>query len=331
MPPCKALNPINLAPDKKFVRRFCLKIKIFWCTKKSARQVPDQKAKLGIRFEEKYDAWLFQPRRKMKRCTLKRFALGDAKPIEAAIDTWRKQLEKVEDCYGRTGKMIMCLGQAKTMDQAGTKLRDLIWEPFAKKLSSPDIYVVPGGRITEVSLESLPNTKGDYLLETHKLTLLPYPSIVTHMYDRVSAATENLVVGDLDYDRSSTIANAQKSWKACTSAGCSGQAPTSSKAGSIAQSRGGQACGYNIKWPNLGVTEASDVAKQLGLHRKTILVRGDSGIESELRKTFHNKKIIHFATHGFFADKKKCRDFANAGQTPLGFILALQKHQILWA
>jgi CHAT domain-containing protein/tetratricopeptide (TPR) repeat protein len=88
--------------------------------------------------------------------------LGPAGPIDDAIRAWREQV-------GSPSSGLQLAGEVPeaAYRRAGERLRKLVWDPLPARIQEArQIFVVPDGSLTLLSLATLPAKKEGYLLES---------------------------------------------------------------------------------------------------------------------------------------------------------------------
>lgn len=87
--------------------------------------------------------------------------LGNASPLEASIDRWRRELHRPAEAGGRAQRRL-----SADYGTAGRALETLLWEPIAGALDGArDLYWVPDGALHLVNPAALPLADGTFLLE----------------------------------------------------------------------------------------------------------------------------------------------------------------------
>jgi tetratricopeptide (TPR) repeat protein/CHAT domain-containing protein len=94
-------------------------------------------------------------------------------------------------------------------EQAGVRLRQLVWKPLAKYLDGIDtVLVSPDGELAKLPWGALPGSKPDgYLLEDVALVVIPVPQMLPTLLEekadsRQDDGTSLLLVGNVDYGAS---------------------------------------------------------------------------------------------------------------------------------
>lgn len=237
--------------------------------------------------------------------------LGPKAKVDQQIKAYEATVRAAERCYAKRGAAL-CSKTFGAMRQASQGLHEQLWAKVVGQHNATHWYVVPDGKLGKVNFDGLTTPKGQYLIEQTSITLLPYPSALMETRTHLYRSSNALVVGDIDYKNAASLASAQRMAKYCDSKGCKAQkqtAPHTSQKQSKPSSRAAQGqCAYNSKWASLK-TEAGDVAKFIGAQPKwgAMLLTGQAASEAMLRHTIHKHRIVHLATHGFFANRKSCQ------------------------
>ena len=274
-----------------------------------ARSFHDEGAPQNISVERVYEAVVFAP----GKCAPARIRLGEVSDIEAKIDAWRRGVEKSEACYQKRGNASKCLKAFAPQHAASAELYKMLWAPVQKVVKTSSVWVTTEGRLDEVAFDTLVDEKDAHLIEKHELRLLPYPGAIAHLEASEKSSEGALILGDIDYDRVAQGSALTNSWQTCGAGGCRGIGdfvPPERVA-----MRGEAACGYDVSWGSLGATEARPVASHLGgvLGEETLLITGDGAQEDRVRYAMSGKRVLHLATHGFFASDASCESFAMQG------------------
>lgn len=205
---------------------------------------------------------------------MKTVPLGPLNEIQKEIENWRKT-------YGR--------GEAGI--EAGKRLRARIWEPVAAHLADANLVLIsPDADLGLLPFNALPGKEpGKYLLQEVRLATVSVPQLTGEMLKPLSGtipADAMLLIGDIDYNAG------LKSEKPAV-------APDDALMGSI---RGG-ASFQALPGTSAEVQAINDLRRQETGSRKQAaqtLLR-QQATESAFRKLAPNSRILHVATHGFFA------------------------------
>ena len=267
------------------------------------RIIPPQKLGKPATYERQFVAFVVRHADKPEdQVTM--VPLGRVAPVAAAIDRWRATFGVGDD------------GVA-----AGAELRKLVWEPVEQTLKSerrtmnektsdrssfivptsdfPTVLVSTDGVLGRLPLAALPGkSPGTYLIEDHRLAMIPMPQLLpalTAAADR-APAHELLLVGDIDYDAAPGIAAAP------VPAGTGAQLVDVRRGtGFRAQSTG------NERLARLPGTK-SEVEAIERLFRATkpdghcVTLGAVDATEARFRELAPQCRMLHLATHGFFAD-----------------------------
>jgi CHAT domain-containing protein/tetratricopeptide (TPR) repeat protein len=244
--------------------------------------------------------------------------LGPARPIDAALDRWRREAGTAP------GGLSISGGRAEARyRKAGESLRRLIWDPLAARLQGTRlVFVVPDGPLNLVSLASLPVGPDRYLLETGPT--LHYLSAERDLIDASGRGANGrglLALGGPDYDvRSSSPPSPG-------GATADGAAPASGRiAAARATYRGPRsACGdfRTLRFDPLpgARVEAEEVASLweskggVSGGKETALLTGPEAGEGAFKRMASGHRVVHLATHGFFLEGRCASALESARRT----------------
>jgi CHAT domain-containing protein len=199
-----------------------------------------------------------------------RVELGATDRIEKAIDTWRLQINQSEP-------------------KAGQELRRLLWEPLEPfTRGATEVLLSPDGALNKLPFAALPAREpGKFLLEETPLATVPVPRLLVPLLTAKAAGSTKtpslLLVGDVDF--------AAATGKPAAGAG----SPSVPRAG-----------GLLPPWERLAGTRAEVAA----LHEAFVKrfptgsvqdLRGADATEAAVRVQGPRHRVLHLATHGFFA------------------------------
>jgi len=204
--------------------------------------------------------------------------LGKAEPMEADIRQWRRAVSQSD---------------ARQFRLVGQRLRAALWSPLQQHLHDGDtILISPDGDLAQLPFAALPGSDpNSLLLENHRIAVVPVPQMLLDLPGtdaRPASATSNvLLVGDINFDSSSSREGAQRS------------APGSPSA---ARSVGGS----RTVWPSLPGTKAEIESIRLTLSQQARavdvqLLTKTEATEAAIRARIPKVQWLHLATHGFFA------------------------------
>ena len=202
--------------------------------------------------------------------------LGSVAQLTKTIDTWRATK-----------------GTSEEARQAGIAIRKQIWEPLLEHINGANtILISADGVLGQMPLAALPGKEpGTYLIEDHRIAMIPVPRMIPELVE-VERSSESkgelLLLGDVDYE--------------------------ASPAGDLSSDKQEQA-GENS--PTQVIKErftelpgaADEVAAIEALHRRLVdadsddvkVLKRSHASETEFRKLAGNYRVLHLATHGFFA------------------------------
>jgi tetratricopeptide (TPR) repeat protein/CHAT domain-containing protein len=223
-----------------------------------------------------------------------RFDLGGANALSAAIDVWRSSY-----------------GQSPASRDAGQYLRSRVWEPLARAIQGKNLVLVsPDGALGRLPFVALPGDDPDrFLLEDVRIAVAPVPQLIPVLVSAVDSDPkfELLVMGGVLYSRAAATADADE-----PSAVDEPTAAPSDEETSERDPRGTpRAIEGATHWDFLDGTarEAAAIKDLFVAVRKVqpdsgdiVELREDNATEEQFRTLAPQARILHLATHGFFAD-----------------------------
>ncbi len=190
--------------------------------------------------------------------------LGPAAAIDDAIQRWRKGVTR-----GTTGAAV---------SRRGAQLRETLWDPLQDALGGrTKVRLVPDGLLSGLPFGALPDGDG-YLVSRVVFSYLGAAGDVVRATGTKGEGA--LVVGGIRYDAS------EGSDDALQPSGLATRSPP----------RGGL--------PTFGFlpgTEAEAVEVSAALGQATARLSGADATEARVRQLLPGKRVVHIATHGFFA------------------------------
>ena len=193
-----------------------------------------------------------------------RVELGEAEPIDLAVARYRRKVSQLQ--FG------------SRLQQQAQGLRELLWDPVEPHLGGRSrIWLVPDGGLTGLPFGALVDEDGGYLVERLSIGYLASGNDLL----RQAAVTGQgaLVVGGVDYD-----------------AGTAGEGIPVALATTRSAPRGGLDAFAFLPGT---AQEAADVVERLG--GDTVHLAGVEATEGRIRQLAPGRRIVHLATHGFFA------------------------------
>jgi len=200
-------------------------------------------------------------------CEVSLVDLGPAAPIDAAIRDWRAALADQTVPTWRT-------------DDRGQRVAAAVWAPLSSFLADADqLVIVPDGPLSSLPFAALPLPSGAYLVEEHAI------SYVSDARDLLRSSSHQaqgaLIVGDVDF----------------------GGVPGDSL--EATSSREAPCVGDDFKALPFTADEVESVrmAWGRGVHRReeARVATGIHATEASIAERMSGTRIVHFATHGFFA------------------------------
>jgi len=206
-------------------------------------------------------------------CEVKRVELGAAAELEEALTGWRGVLAEPGDSDWR-------------VDGRGKRVRQLLWDPVAPTIEgAARAIIVPDGALSSVPFGALPMEGEHYLIEDLPITYLENAQDLLRPASNV-ATSGALLVGDVDFGGD---AAGMGSGRASRSAPCVD--------GEFARLEGTAA----------EVGAVSDLWRR-GRNRRepAQVLTGSEASENTAYADMTGKRVVHLATHGFFANEE-CR------------------------
>ncbi len=236
-------------------------------------QDPNVPGRKGRSLTPSYAAFVVHPNQPIRRVEL-----GPANPIDEAADAWRAAISRGESTPAAT--------------QALSKL---VWQPLAKAFPAgvKSLYLCPDSSLAIIPWAALPTGKGGrVVLEDYAVAVVPHGHFVLRQLTAKTEASQDadrmLLVGDVSY-------------------GSRPARPTFEEIQLASRTRHRDAVvgGKRVEWPALpaGKQETADVAHLAGDCDTTQLAADQATTDGVLRE-LPKSQYAHFATHGFFADKK---------------------------
>ena len=207
---------------------------------------------------------------------VKMLDLGPAEEIESGIARWRGPIEAAN----KNLRPVDSVGQ-QAMDQAGLKLRQLLWDPIKKHLGDSKLVIVsPDGALGRFPFIALPGKEpGTFLIEERKIVSVAVPALLPNMLSRPPQALSNntdvLLVGDLEYGN-----------------------PHGGDNPDLLVYRNSRLLGY-LKFSPLPGSRA-EIDGIDDLFKSGKLLTGPEATELVFEEQLAGARVLHIATHGFF-------------------------------
>jgi len=164
------------------------------------------------------------------------------------------------------------------IDQRGAVVRDAIWTPLEGPLGETDrVFIVGDGQLATVSFAALPVGDEQYLVEQIQLSYLETAEAVLRWSDALAPDDGALLVGGVDY-------------------------------GEIGPGRAGCVADDYAQLPGTtveidAVREAWQGSKRAAKRGPVVQLGGKEADEAHVLEALSGKRLIHLATHGFFANR----------------------------
>ncbi len=206
-----------------------------------------------------------------------RVELGPARPIDDAARAWRASVAE----------------RRSDREAAGTLSR-LVWQPVAKAIPKnvKTLSLCPDSSLAVIPWAALPTGNGDQvLLEDYSVALVPHGHYLLRQLNsktEESVAKKLLLVGDVSYGSRPA-----------------GSSLETTQLAAAARHRDAALGDQRIEWPALpgGSREVADIERLAG-NRTIQSLTADQATTNVVLEELPAARYAHFATHGFFADKK---------------------------
>ena len=193
-----------------------------------------------------------------------RVELGEANAIDQAVARYRRKIPQ--------------LGFGSRLQQQAQGLRELLWDPIEPALGGRTrIWLVPDGGLTGLPFGALVDPDGGYLVE--RLSIGYLASANDLLRSPSEGGSGALVVGGVDYD-----------------GGAAAQGDGVALASTRSAPRGAL---EDFAYLPGTAAEAADVVARLA--GETVYLSGSEATEGRIRQAAPGRRLIHLATHGFFA------------------------------
>jgi CHAT domain-containing protein len=240
---------------------------------RSIDQDPKVPGRKGETWTHRYVAFVLR-----KGQPVQRVELGEAEPIERALQQWRREISDWRP------------DRKATRGGADARLSELVWQPLTRHIpaDTATVYLCPDAALTALPWAALPGrTRGKVLLEEHALALVPHGP---WLLERLRAKPDKerpgalLALGAVAYGRAPS----------------GGARALPADLVAAAKTRGG----WRAAWDDLKATEheLEQVIARAG--RREVIVRkgADAGL-AQVYRDLEQARYAHLATHGFFDDR----------------------------
>ena len=202
--------------------------------------------------------------------------LGSKAPLAEAIDQWRQTF-----------------GMSPEGKRAGLAIRNQIWKPLLKHIDDFDtVLVSTDGVLGRLPIGALPGKQtGSYLIEDHRIALVPVPQLLPALVNPQGASSldrELLLLGDVNYDAVSDAAPEEKRKK---------RRPGGRRSDGVDREfdrldgAAGEVAAIQVLYQELYEADSNDVGT----------LKKSEASEAAFRALAGKYRVLHLATHGFFA------------------------------
>jgi len=239
--------------------------------------------------------------------------LGPVTPIREAGEQWRRLIVRRGGGVSKTDRGLRLLDEGNDDDASPEppqdRLRALVWQPLEAHLEGVDnVLVSPDGVTASLPLAALPGSEpGKYLIEERSLIVVPVPGQLPQLLADGEAKPADddkgpslMLLGDVDF------------------AAAAGTTRLPEDPLAMNRPRSAVRSADTVFRPLPGT--AREVAAIAKLHHERFgaasleEIRGTAATEARLRDSAAKHRVLHLATHGFFAPAKE----ASAAETPAG-------------
>jgi CHAT domain-containing protein len=260
----------------------------------SFEQDPKGAGSEGWRSTPCYVAFLVQAGR-----SIERVELGEAAPIEQAIETWRRAIE------------------LRTDSPAANRLRRLLWDPLAEKLAAGTeaVYLAPDGALTRLPWAALPGRRpGTALLEDYTIGIVEHGPHLLAALRRPHSPPDHagtlLAVGGVRYDDT--------------------PASTPPPKGDLLVQHKPDREGWAGHWNSLaGSARELQLVRAAAGNRPVTVLDGTAAGVARLLRELPQARIAHLATHGFFNEQPFREEQAREAELVKNYVFQMDRQLTL--
>lgn len=218
--------------------------------------------------------------------------LGPAAVIDRRVRTWRAEITREMNAGGRAAAANEA--RART---AGRALRAAVWDPLATTLAGVTrVFIVPDGSLATVNFVALPAAAGRYLIDSGPLLHLLTTERDLLTPPAASTGTGLLALGGAAFDAGRTSSGGQ--FRGGDDCGALREARFDALPGSASEVRGVMAT-----WRSSGLLDAQALT-------------GAAATKAAVTAHSAGRRVLHFATHGFFVPQG-CEEDGVVALSPL--------------
>jgi len=204
--------------------------------------------------------------------------LGTATSIEAAVESWRHELE------GPSVLRASSSAGERSYRLAGTRLRQRIWDPVTTHLGSVrTVFIVPDGALNLVSFAAMPTTGNHYLADDGPVIHLVSAERDLVLPEKAPTGRGLLAVGGASYDVGPSLTASSQTLRS----GC----------GTLASLRFEDLPGSRAEVQDIAGLWTPSAPKA-----EVTVLNGQGASEAAVVRAAAGRRIVHLATHGFFLD-----------------------------
>jgi CHAT domain-containing protein/tetratricopeptide (TPR) repeat protein len=243
--------------------------------------------------------------------------LGPSEGIDSLVASYRSHFQEISKRGGSVFSRDL-----EDYKAIATKLYEKIWKPVEDKLGKVElVFVAPDGELDLVSFAGLPDREGKYLIEDYPLQYLASARDMVRLKDTVQPNKGLFALGDPDFDASAQVR--------LSSTPLYAQAQSDISAYTLRNIRSGCDELNSITVLPLPGTKRELENISSAWKKKTkegaLVFLGPNASEENFKLNASKKKVIHLATHGYYAQgycqrevpKERSRTESFVGENPL--------------
>jgi len=219
--------------------------------------------------------------------------LGPAARIDGLVRKWRAEIDRERTSLGRAAT-----GNQLSYRTAAAALRMAVWDPVQRRAGKAQrIFVVPDGSLQLVNFAALPAADGKYVVESGPLI-------------HILSAERDLADSRPAMGSGQLLAVADPAFQQGAPAARATHRGSTSACGDFASVRFGDLPGSLEE-----VRTILQIWKASG--GQAAELTGADATEGAVKRSVAGKRVVHFATHGFFLDGECPQDTGATRENPL--------------